>query len=398
MKVVNVFYFYNKQVSSEEALIRFYYTTTGWGEALQQEGVDTIIMTRFHKDSYYVQNNIQHYFVKDALGPHIRAWHLPWRFLRQVKALEADVVHVHSLTLSLQTFLLRWVLHKKTAIVIQHHGGKAPSLWRRKVHNWLNRVADAFFFTTTAQGGDWWGQKEAPPKVLPVMEGATYFDYDNRDAAWPSGYADRAMARTKTGMQGAPVFLWVGRLDDNKDPLTVLNGFKIFLAKYPRARLYMIYSDDQLLPQVIQLIASSGVLQNQVVLLGRVPHEAIASYYNSADYFVLGSHYEGAGYALSEALRCGCIPIVTHIPSFRRMTHEGQLGALWTPGDRVSLIKAVEIATSKPLEAEAQACIDFYQQQLSFQAIARVAAQHYRQIVERRLQRVNQSWKLQPRN
>lgn len=387
MKVVNIFYYYDDKVTSEAELVRHYYTTTGWAEALQARGIESIIMTRFMKDSVYEKNNITYYFVKDKFGSRIRFWQLPIRFLRRVKELDADVIHVHSLTRSLQTCLLRLLLPKKTAIIVQHHGGRSPGLLRRTVHNLLNRVADAFFFTTVEQGADWFMKQTPFPKLLPVMEGATYFDYDSRDAAQPPAYADRQRARTATGLYGAPVFLWVGRLDDNKDPLTVLQGFELLFQAYPRARLFMIYSDERLLPAVQEKIAASAILSTQVHLLGKIAHEAIEPYYNSADYFVLGSHYEGAGYALSEALRCGCVPIVTHIPSFRMMTNNGQLGALWEPGNSDSLVAAAATALQKPLEQEARACIHFYQQQLSFGAIARVAAQHYRQVVQARQQK-----------
>jgi glycosyltransferase involved in cell wall biosynthesis len=389
MKVVNIFYYYDDKVSNEEELIRYYYTTTGWAEALHAKGVESIIMTRFMKESFYQKNNIAHYFVKDNLGSQIRFWQLPIRFLRRVNELDADVIHVHSLTLSLQTFLLRLLLNKKTAIIVQHHGGKSPGTFKRAVHNLLNSVADGFFFTTSTQGTAWFMKKKPFDKVLPVMEGATYFDYDNRDADRSPAYYDRQQARAKTDMHGKPVFLWVGRLDDNKDPLTILEGFEIILQEHAGARLFMIYSDGQLLPAVQQRIAASAILTPHVHLLGKVPHEEIEQYYNSADYFVLGSHYEGSGYALSEALRCGCIPIATNIPSFRMMTNKGQLGALWEPGNRDSFVEAIEAVLQKPLEQEANACIHFYQQQLSFEAIARVAAQHYRQVVQTRSQKYN---------
>ena len=389
MKVVNIFYYYDERVTSEEELISYYYTTTGWAEALQHKDVETIIMTRFMKDSFFQKNNIQHYFVKDKLGGRLRAWHLPVKFLRKVNALNADIIHVHSLALSVQTLLLRLLLNKKTAIIIQHHGGKAPGPFKRRIHNLFNSIADGYFFTTTVQGADWFMKKKLFDKVLPVMEGATYFNYEDRDAARTPGYHDRNVARTKTGISGAPVFLWVGRLDANKDPLTVLDGFEILFERYPNARLYMAYSDDHLLPAVQQRIAGSETLQHKAHLLGKIAHDEIEHYYNSADYFILGSHYEAAGYAMSEALRCGCIPVVTHIPSFHMMTNGGQLGALWEPGNKDSLIEALTRAMHKPLQPEANACIDFYQQLLSFEAIARVAAQHYRQVMNARLQKVN---------
>lgn len=380
MRVVNIFYYYDDKVASAEDLIRYYYTTTGWAEALQVRGVETIIMTRFREDMAYRKNDIQHYFVKDKLGSSFRAWQIPWKFLRRVNELDADIIHVHSLTLSLQTFVLRLLLKKKTAIIVQHHGGRSPGPFKRTIHNLLNSVADAFFFTTVAQGTGWHMKKKPFHKILPVMEGATFFDYDSRDTGRISGYQDRSVARGKTGISGAPVFLWAGRLDANKDPLTILDGFETTGERYPGASLYMIYNDDQLLPQVQQRISGSAILSKQVHLLGKIAHESIEDYYNSADYFVLGSHYEGSGYALSEALRCGCIPVITHIPSFHMMTNKGQLGALWEPGNPHSFSAAIETAMQKPLLQEANDCIRFYQEHLSFAAIARVAGLHYQQV------------------
>ncbi|AXY75678.1 glycosyltransferase family 1 protein [Paraflavitalea soli] len=386
MRVVNIFYYYDDKVAGAEDLIRYYYTTTGWAEALHTRGVETIIMTRFRQEESYRKNNIQHYFVKDQLGSSFRAWQIPWKFLRKVRELDADIIHVHSLTLSLQTWALRLLLKKKTAIIIQHHGGRSPGPFKRAIHNLFNSVADAYFFTTVEQGTNWFMKKKPFHKVLPVMEGATFFDYERRDAGRNPGYQHRSIARARTGISGSPVLLWAGRLDTNKDPLTILDGFETIGKKYPAASLYMIYSNDQLLCQVQQRISNSATLSKQVHLLGKIAHESIEDYYNSADYFVLGSHYEGSGYALSEALRCGCIPVITHIPSFYMMTNEGQLGALWEAGNPQSFSAAIETAIQKPLLQEANNCIHFYEEHLSFEAIARTAARHYHQVSNARSQ------------
>ncbi|MCW3118214.1 MAG: glycosyltransferase family 4 protein [Chitinophagaceae bacterium] len=220
------------------------------------------------------------------------------------------------------------------------------------------------------------------------MEGATFFNYAGRDSARTLAYADRAMARKETGMNGSPVFLWVGRLDDNKDPLTVLEGFESIVEKYPHAHLYMIFAEDKLLNEVNTKINFSEILKTRVHLLGKIAHHEIERYYDSADYFVLGSHYEGSGYALSEALRCGCIPVITNIPSFSMMTKGGQLGALWEPGNKYSFVNAITAVLKKPLKNEAAACIDFFNKNLSFDAIAGVASLHYQHVIESRLQKI----------
>jgi len=161
----------------------------------------------------------------------------------------------------------------------------------------------------------------------------------------------------------------------------VLSAFQILFNGCKNARLYMVYSGEQLLGDVKKKISDSDVLKDRVKLLGKIPHEEMDAYYCSADYFVLGSHYEGSGYALSEALRCGCIPIVTDIPSFRMMTNDGQLGALWQPGNSNSFVEAMNFILSKSLDDERKACIDFFDKNLSFDAIAETTLAHYNNLL-----------------
>ena len=61
---------------------------------------------------------------------------------------------------------------------------------------------------------------------------------------------DKIVARSKTQVAGDPVFLWAGRLNANKDPLTVVKAFLKFLRFQPTARLYMIYQTTELLPEL----------------------------------------------------------------------------------------------------------------------------------------------------
>lgn len=387
MRVVDVSFYYD-DAGSEEELLKRHYTTVGWAEALQRRGVDVIVVKRFSRDNAFIKNGVQYYFIKDNFTGSLKYRQIPLRFLKRIVALNPDVVHVHTFPCSLPTFLLRFYLQAKTALVVQNHGGKVSGGMMIKLHKWMSHAADAFFFTAAEQGKHWFSNKSLLRKVMPVMEGATFFDFENRDAGRSFTYANRSIARQKTGLQGSPVFLWVGRLDENKDPLIVLDGFERIFGKYTDATLYMVYNDYDLLDKVRQKISNSITLNSKVYLLGELRHEGMETYYNSADYFVLGSHYEGSGYALSEALSCGCIPIITNIPSFHMMTDKGTLGALWQAGDKDSFVDAVNKAITKPLQTEANACIEFYKHHLSFDAIAGVAEGHYKDVLKKRKQRI----------
>ena len=93
-------------------------------------------------------------------------------------------------------------------------------------------------------------------------------------------------------------------------------------------------------------------------------------WYSSADFIISSSHYEGSGVAISEAMSCGCIPIVTDIPSFRSMTGKGKCGLLYKPGDEQQLLNLLVKTKEMNMEAERAKVLEQFKKELSFEAIA----------------------------
>src|SRR5206468_4276990 len=138
--------------------------------------------------------------------------------------------------------------------------------------------------------------------------------------------SDKQESKVKLGMLGADNFLWIGRLNANKDPLTVLTAFEKYAIQVPSTKFYIIYQTEELLQQIKDRISKSESLMNFVILVGKKYHNELTDWYSAADFFISGSHSEAAGYALVEAMACGCIPIVTNIPSFNNITEDGKYG------------------------------------------------------------------------
>jgi glycosyltransferase involved in cell wall biosynthesis len=153
----------------------------------------------------------------------------------------------------------------------------------------------------------------------------------------------------------------------------------------------MIYNEDDLLPAVTARIRASAALCRSVRLFGAVPHEQLPAFYSAADLFVLGSHHEGSGYALLEASACGCVPVVTDIPSFLAITGGGTLGATWTPGNVAACARAlVRAAALDQGLARRQVCQHF-ERELSWSAVGRRAKRAYEDLLDRKRQPVRTS-------
>lgn len=283
------------------------------------------------------------------------------RLNRLASNFKPEVVLVQGMNFPLQVMLLRWRLGRRVKIIVQNHAEKPG----KGLRGWLQRLSDpfinAYLFTAREIGDEWISRRiiRRAGKVHEIIEASSVFKLE-----------DKEKAIERTGFQGSPGFLWVGRLNANKDPLTVLRAFLRFAQIQPAARLYMIFQTQELLPAIEELLGREPGVGHSVVLLGEKPHDEMEAYYNAADYLVSGSHYEGGGYAVFEAMSCGCIPILTDIPSFRQITADGNCGILYDPGDAESLFLAISRITACDKTVEREKVLRQFRKALSFEVIA----------------------------
>lgn len=119
-----------------------------------------------------------------------------------------------------------------------------------------------------------------------------------------------------------------------------------------------------------------------------MPHGRIELLMRAADIFVLGSHREGSGYSLIEALACGLPPVVTDIPSFRSLTKNGSVGKLWPCGDSRALCQAL-LTTANCSGAAVRAAVrTHFEAELSSHALGMKLAAMYADVLGRQRARV----------
>jgi glycosyltransferase involved in cell wall biosynthesis len=384
LHVVPLIYFYEADLTTPESLLDRYATIRPFAKALHAEGARITVVQRFHTNLDFWDSGIHFRFCADSCQPALRRWEIPGSFHSCVRAVCApgDVpgpvqtaIHLNGLLYPLQLRALRKSLPPDCSVVVQHHAdGPWPAIVR-PLQRWGLRAADGFFFAAQDLAA-WWldhGLISKRQSIYPIMEGSNNFRRQGR-----------VMARVRTKMAGNPVVLWVGRLIPLKDPLTVLEGFTRILQHLPKAKLYMAYGSSDMLPAVRERIAASKVLSEAVILLGKIEHSQLENIYNSSDYFVLGSHQEGSGFSLAEAMACGVVPVVTDIPSFRVMTDGGRVGACWRPGSPEAFADKFLEVMRQPLEQLSHEVHRFFQSQLSYKAIARDSTRAYREVIAAR--------------
>jgi glycosyltransferase involved in cell wall biosynthesis len=355
MKFVLASYVFNKEYNRPEAWIDRIKAYTGILEALAKNN-QVISIEQIDYEGEYKKDGVQYYFKRFSQ----RSLLFPWKLHGFIKSQKPDIVVIQSLHYPLQVIQLRLRLGGKVKIIIQNHAEKPFTGIKKYLEKLANRCTDAYLFASHDMGIEWvkTGNLASTEKIHEVMEVSSVFSP-----------MDRAIARQRTGISDGLIFLWVGRLNDNKDPLTVVKAFLQFAATQPLARLYMIYHTEELLAEVQQLLDQSPQ-KNQVTLVGRIQHIDLQYWYNSGDIILSGSHYEGSGTAVCEAMSCGCMPVVTDIFSFRMITDNGRCGLLYEPGDEVELLDALLQTQQLDIKEKQKASLEYFRSNLSFEAIA----------------------------
>jgi len=285
--------------------------------------------------------------------------------------LHPDVLHVHGLDFPRDVSALSEAA-PGVPILLQDHASRPPRWWRRG--RWRRGLAGvaavSFCSVEQAQPFVRAGLIRTPMRVYAVPESPSRFTPGNQ-----------AEARRATGLRGDPCVLWVGHLDGNKDPLTVLAGMSEAVRSLPELELWCCFGTAPLLAEVERRISADERLRQRVHLLGRVAHERIESCMRAADLFVLGSHREGSGYSVIEALACGLPPVVTDIPSFRSLTGNGSVGALWPCEKPGALAAALLEMAHRPREPERTRTRAHFERELSFAAVGRKLNAAYQDIL-----------------
>ena len=283
-----------------------------------------------------------------------------------IKKLQPDIVFVNGLIFPLQVVQLRLKLGRTVKIILLHRGEKPHRGIKRLLQKLADKCIDAYLFTSAEFGKDWTqhGNIGNQNKIHEVIQASSAF-YQQ----------EKFLARSAAGVDGSPIFLWVGRLDANKDPLTVVKAFIQFARFQPGAKLYMIYQSDELLNDIKDLIHQEANTVKPINLVGKIAHEELQTWYNAADFIISGSHHEGSGIAVCEAMSCGCVPVLTDIISFRKMSGPGNCGLLYEPGNTASLLKILMQTLELDIEKERAKTLQQFKTELSFEAIAKKIAQ-----------------------
>lgn len=371
LHAVQISFFSDPHRRSPETLLDAWPTLVDVAEAASRSAIRVSVVQACAHSKQLVRSGVRYCFLPFGDAPSSRENDAGLREL--INRLAPDVLHVHGL--SFPGHVLSMAAHAPaTPIILQDHADRPPRIWRRALWRRGMMQAAAIAFCTL---------EHARPLVTAGLLSPTARIYQVPEGTSRFSRGDREHARRVTQIGGDPAVLWVGHLDENKDPMTVLAGISEAARSLPGLRLWCCFGKAPLMRKVQRRIAADPMLCGRVGLLGRVPHERVEHLMRAADIFVLGSHRESTGFSLIEAMSCGLPPVVTDIPSFRSLTGDGTTGVLWPCNDAGALSKAIRSVANR-LDSELRARVRaHFERELSFDSLGLKLAAMYRDVCDR---------------
>jgi glycosyltransferase involved in cell wall biosynthesis len=139
----------------------------------------------------------------------------------------------------------------------------------------------------------------------------------------PLAPTERQALRSRLGVEGRVVALFVGRLSPQKNPLGLMDAWAA--TPRPEGSLLILLGEG---PQRAAIEERARGLGDSVRVVGRADP---LPWYQAADLFLLPSLYEGLSNSLLEALACGLPVIATPVSGTEDIFAAGNVGVLVEP-------------------------------------------------------------------
>jgi glycosyltransferase involved in cell wall biosynthesis len=192
-----------------------------------------------------------------------------------------------------------------------YYQGFAPLIRKHTEIDFFNAINEMFFLTELSYKSYLEFYDVFPCKAL-VLNNATisaqFYKLDN---------SAKTEQKQKLKIHKKLIFIWCSQDRPKKGLSLILDVWKIIYEKYQDEVELLVVGVDRI------------IQQNGVRVLGRVPNNELAIYYQISDIYLFPTLWkEGFGIALAEALKCGCYCIASDQGGVAEVLNFGKLGKL----------------------------------------------------------------------
>lgn len=199
--------------------------------------------------------------------------------------------------------------HPKKVVAVLHDVG---FMVNPKWYSWFDRRYQKYVTRHIARCAT----RIVTPSVFSKTEIIRFFGIDeNVISVIPNAPAFHSTVST-TPRQN--YFLCVGRIENKKNIITLIEAFEIIAAENDQIHLHLVggggYGSKEIFARL-----SNSIFKNRIIVRGYLESQKLNEEYNHATAFVFPSWYEGFGIPLLEAMQSGVAVIASDIPAHKQV-------------------------------------------------------------------------------
>lgn len=275
--------------------------------------------------------------------------------LRLLGSWRPDVVHAHDWLVAHAAISL--ADHTQSPLVATVHATEAGrhNGWltlplNRQIHSvewWLANSADALITCSRAMREEAAVLFDLDPEPVAVLHNGI------EPRGWRVNQDGVAAARARYADPGAPLLLFVGRLEYEKGVQDLISGLREIRRSHPGTRL--VLAGRGRMAEPLQAQARKLRVLRAVHFAGRLPDDELAAVLAAADAVVLPSRYEPFGIVALEAAAAGAPLVASTAGGLAEVVVHGQTGLSFAPADVAGLVQAVRTVLDDPTAARQRA-------------------------------------------
>ena len=160
-------------------------------------------------------------------------------------------------------------------------------------------------------------------KMCVIENGIDFSKFKNADEC-------RLETRTELNISDDEIVIGVvGRISEQKDPMTSIKAFKKIKKEYPNTKLLFVGSGE--LEENVRQFAQENNINEDVIITGWV--NCVEKYIPAFDIAILPSKWEGFGLVIVEYMACNKPIIASNIGGISNIIENGRNGYLIQPGN-----------------------------------------------------------------
>lgn len=221
-----------------------------------------------------------------------------------------DLVHAHAFLPGFTAFFLK--IFKKIPVICHVHGTALGTNLKGPLSNFLEKVllTKIPYTAEITVSRDFLAIENINKKVYYLPNGVNVKDFD----------------KVKTKKFREKTLLFVGRLHPQKNVLTLIKAFSIFLKEKKNFKLVLIGSGPQ--QKLVREKIKELQIQKDVEVVGELDNMAVIEYFKRSHIFILTSIYEGFPLAMLEAWAAKIPIIVPKTGDCQFIVKDGENGFL----------------------------------------------------------------------